>query len=275
MIRREDYEFIRTLVYDYSRINLGTDKQELVSARIGKRLRALNLPTITAYCDLLRRPDGEDELSNLIDVISTNHTFFFREPAHFDFVEKHIIPEVTAENSPHRRSTFRIWSSASSSGAEVYSIAILLAEMSIGRPGWNWQLEATDISTRILKRAREAIYPQESVAKMKPELIKKYFQKGLGPQEGNYRVKTELGNKVTFRHLNLLGPPYPFTEPFHAIFCRNVMIYFDRPTQEELVRRLTDRLVPGGYLLVGHSESLTGINHRLKMVKPAIYQLPH
>ena len=274
MIRREDYEFIRTLVYEYSRINLGPDKQELVSARIGKRLRALNMPSITAYCDFLRRPEGDDELSNLIDVISTNHTFFFREPAHFEYLEHHVIPEFTAEDSPHRRSTFRVWSSASSSGEEVYSIAILLAEVSATKPGWNWQLEATDISTRILKRAREAIYPEDSVAKVRPELIKRYFQKGLGPQDGNYRVKPQLASRVTFRHLNLLGPSYPFSEPFHVIFCRNVMIYFDRPTQEELVRRLAERLVPGGFLMVGHSESLTGIHHRLKMVKPAIYQLP-
>lgn len=275
MIRPEDYEFIRTLVYDYSRINLGADKQELVAARIAKRLRVLSLPSITAYCDLLRHPQGEEELSNLIDVISTNHTFFFREPAHFDFLEKQIVPDATNDKSPHKRSIFRVWSAASSSGEEVYSIAILLSELGLKRPGWAWQLEATDISTRILKRAREAIYPEESVSKVPPELIKKYFQKGLGPQEGNYRVKSDLGSRVTFRHLNLLGPPYPFTEFFHAIFCRNVMIYFDRPTQEELVRRLSARLVPGGYLLVGHSESLTGINHGLKMVKPAIYQLPH
>ncbi len=274
MIRREDYEFIRTLVYDFSRINLGPDKQELVAARIGKRLRALNLPNISAYCEMLRRPDGAEELSNLIDVISTNHTFFFREPAHFDYLEKHAIPEFLHEKSPHARSTFRIWSSASSSGEEVYSIAILLSEIGLHRPGWRWQLEATDISTRILKRAKEAIYPSESVSKVKPELIKKYFQKGLGPQDGNYRVKPDLSNKVTFRHLNLLGPAYPFTDPFHVIFCRNVMIYFDRPTQEELVRRLSERLVPGGYLMVGHSESLTGIHHRLRMIKPAIYQLP-
>ncbi len=274
MIKREDYEFIRTLVYDYSRINLGSDKQELVSARIGKRLRALNLPSITAYCDLLRRPDGDDELSNLIDVISTNHTFFFREPAHFDFLENHVVPECTSDKSVHKRSTFRVWSSASSSGEEVYSIAILLSEIGAAKRGWQWQLEATDISTRILKRAREAIYPEESVGKVRPELIKKYFQKGVGPQDGNYRVKPDLANRVTFRHLNLLGAAYPFSEPFHVIFCRNVMIYFDRPTQEELVRRLSERLVPGGYLMVGHSESLTGIHHRLKMVKPAIYQLP-
>ena len=274
MIRREDYEFIRTLVYDYSRINLGPDKQELVSARIGKRLRALSLPNISAYCELLRRPEGDDELSNLIDVISTNHTFFFREPAHFEYLERHVVPEFTSEKSPHRRNPFRIWSAASSSGEEVYSVAILLAEVGATKPGWQWQLEATDISTRILKRAREAIYPEETVAKVRPELIKKYFQRGVGPQEGNFRVKPDLAGRVTFRHLNLLGPAYPFTEPFQVIFCRNVMIYFDRATQEELVRRLSERLVPGGYLMVGHSESLTGIHHRLKMGKPAIYQLP-
>lgn len=274
MIRREDYEFIRKLVYDFSRINLGPDKQELVAARIGKRLRALNVPNITAYCELLRNPSGAEELSNLIDVISTNHTFFFREPAHFEYLEKHAIPEFLHEKSPHNRSTFRIWSAASSSGEEVYSIAILLSEIGAARPGWRWQLDATDISTRILKRAKEGIYPSESVSKVRPELIKKYFQKGHGPQEGNYRVKPEVSGRVTFRHLNLLGGAYPFTDPFHVIFCRNVMIYFDRPTQEELVRRLSEKLVPGGYLMVGHSESLTGIHHRLRMIKPAIYQLP-
>jgi len=273
MIKREDYEFIRTLVYDYSRINLGPDKQELVSARVGKRLRALNLESIASYCQFLRSPDGDDELSNLIDVISTNHTFFFREPAHFDFLEKHIVPEMTGPNGCAQRGPFRVWSAASSSGEEVYSLAILLAEQAQVRPAWSWQIEATDISTRILKRAREAIYPSESVTKVRADLLKKYFQRGLGPQEGNYRVKTELGSRVTFRHLNLLGDTYPFTEPFHVIFCRNVMIYFDRATQEELVRRLSDRLVRGGYLMVGHSESLTGIQHRLKMVKPAIYQV--
>jgi chemotaxis protein methyltransferase CheR len=273
MIKREDYEFIRTLVYDYSRINLGPDKQELVSARVGKRLRALNLESIAAYCQFLRSPEGDDELSNLIDVISTNHTFFFREPAHFDFLEKHIVPEMTGPTGCAHRGPFRVWSAASSSGEEVYSLAILLAEQALARPSWAWQIEATDISTRILKRAREAIYPSESVNKVRADLLKRYFQRGLGPQEGNYRVKSELGARVTFRHLNLLGDSYPFTEPFHVIFCRNVMIYFDRPTQEELVRRLSDRLVRGGYLMVGHSESLTGIHHRLKMVKPAIYQV--
>jgi chemotaxis protein methyltransferase CheR len=274
MIKREDYEFIRNLVYDFSRINLGSDKQELVSARIGKRLRALNLESITDYCHFLRSPDGADELSNLIDVISTNHTFFFREPAHFEFLEKNVIPEMTGPKGCAHRGGFRVWSAASSSGEEVYSLAILLAEQALARPGWLWQIEATDISTRILKRAREAIYPSESVSKVRPDLLKRYFQCGLGPQEGNYRVKTELGSRVTFRHLNLLGNTYPFTDPFHVIFCRNVMIYFDRPTQEELVRRLSERLVPGGYLMVGHSESLTGIRHRLKTVKPAIYQVP-
>lgn len=272
MIKREDYEFIRTLVYDFSRINLGPDKQELVSARIGKRLRALNLPSITEYCHMLRAADGEGELSNLIDVISTNHTFFFREPAHFDHLEKHILPETVGGKNGAARGTFRIWSAASSSGEEVYSLAILLSEFFAKHPAWNWQLEASDISTRILKKAREAIYPEETVAKVRPELLRKYFQKGHGPHDGSYRVKPELSAKVKFHHLNLLGPPYPFSDAFHVIFCRNVMIYFDRPTQEELVRRLVQRLVPGGVLMVGHSESLTGIKHSLKMVRPAIYQ---
>jgi chemotaxis protein methyltransferase CheR len=270
-MRREDYEFLRTLVYDYSRINLGADKQELVTARVGKRLRALNLDSIGAYCELLRQPAGRDEMSNLIDVISTNHTFFFREPAHFELLEREIVPGLVGTAA---RGTMRVWSAACSSGEEVYSIAILLSDLFAKLPNWNWSLEATDISTRILDKAKAGIYPAESVSRLPADQLRRYFQKGHGPMEGRYRVKPELAARVRFSHLNLLGGAYPFADAFDVIFCRNVMIYFDRPTQEELVRRLTEKLRPGGWLLVGHSESLTGIKHSLRMVRPAIYRLP-
>lgn len=268
-MRRDDYEFLRTLVYDYSRINLGADKQELVTARVGKRLRALNLPSIGAYCDFLRQSAGNEELSNLIDVISTNHTFFFREPAHFEFLEHEIVPHLTA-SAP--RGTLRVWSAACSSGEEVYSIAILLSDLFAKMPGWEWHLEATDISTRILEKARAGTYAAEALQRIPPDKLRRHFQKGHGPMDGLYRVKPALAARVRFRHLNLLGGTYPFDDPFDAIFCRNVMIYFDRPTQEELVKRLTAKLRPGGWLLVGHSESLTGIRHSLRMVRPAIYR---
>lgn len=275
MIKDSDYEFIRKLVYNRSRINLGTDKRELVTARLNKRLRATNIPTITDYCNFLRQEKDEQELSHLIDAISTNHTYFFREKEHFDYLYGHILPEMMKRRDAERWPAFSVWSAASSSGEEPYSIAITVAEyMKKHSSNWQWRVEATDISHRILEKAREGIYKAETVSKVSKDIIQTYFQKGFGPQEGNYRVRPQLGEKLTFRQLNLLEKEPPGQDPFNVIFCRNVMIYFDHPTQEELVNKLSRRLVPGGYLLVGHSESLTAIKHPLNMVRPAIYRKP-
>jgi len=272
-MRDSEFEFIRSLVYAHSRIQLGPDKRELVSARLGKRLRATQLATIGEYCELLQGPSAGDELAHLIDAISTNHTFFFRENTHFDFVRSHLVPEMVARNRAERWPRFYAWSAASSSGEEAYSLAITLHE-SLPAGGWPWHIEATDISHKILAKARAGIYREDVVSRLPAATVRSYFQRGVGPQEGNYRIKPALAAAVSYHHLNLLEGEPPFREPFHVIFCRNVMIYFDRPTQEELVNRLTRRLVPGGYLLVGHSESLTGIKHSLQMVKPAIYRRP-
>jgi chemotaxis protein methyltransferase CheR len=270
-MRDSEFDFIRSLVYERSRINLTADKRQLVSARLGKRLRATNLPSVRDYCALLQSPEADAELSHLIDAISTNHTFFFREIAHFDFLRKQAVPELTTRSRSERWPKLNIWSAACSSGEEPYSIAMTLAENS---PVWSWQIEATDISHRVLKKAVAAIYEEEAVARLAPNLVRAYFQRGFGPQEGKYRVKAGVRDRVSFRQLNLLEGEPPFAEPFHVIFCRNVMIYFDRPTQEELVARLARRLVPGGYLFVGHSESLTHLAHGLTAVRPAVYQKP-
>lgn len=272
-MRENEFEFIRTLVYEHSRISLGPDKRELVAARLGKRLRARQLSTVDQYCELLRDHRGEDELAHLIDAISTNHTFFFRENTHFEFVRSQIVPEMLARRAADRAPHFYAWSAACSSGEEPYSLAITLEEALRG-PAWPWKIEATDISHRILAKARAAIYRSEVVEKLPSATLKAHFQRGIGPQEGNYRVRPALAAHVSFQHMNLLEGEPPFKALFHVILCRNVMIYFDRPTQEELVHKLTRRLLPGGYLLVGHSESLTGINHRLQMVRPAIYRRP-
>ena len=270
-MRDSEFEFIRSVVYDRSRISLGPDKRELVSARLGKRLRATQAPSLGAYCELLQSPQAEEELGNLIDAISTNHTFFFREQAHFEFLRDTILPEMSARARAERWTRFNVWSAACSSGEEPYSIAMTLAD---ALPAWPWQIEATDISHRILARATAAIYADEAVGRLPPATSKAHFQRGFGPQEGFYRVKPALRERVAFHQLNLLAGEPPFREPFHVIFCRNVMIYFDRATQEELVARLARRLVPGGYLLVGHSESLTHIAHGLRVVRPATYQKP-
>jgi chemotaxis protein methyltransferase CheR len=274
-MRPNDYQFIRDIVYQHSRINLGTDKQELVNARLGKRLRATGRATISDYCDLLRSPAGTEELGNLIDVISTNHTYFFREEGHFAALNEVILPDLVRRRDRESWPVLRVWSAASSSGEEPYSIAIALEEYFAAHPpAWPRQIEATDISSRILAKAEAAIYPAETVARIPTALAKAYFQTGYAEQAGLYRVKPHIRQTVRFRRLNLLEGQPPFTEPFQIIFCRNVMIYFDRATQEELVNRLKARLVPGGYLLVGHSESLTGINHGLKLIRPATYQNP-
>lgn len=270
-----DYEFIRGLVYTHSRINLGADKKELVSARLGKRLRATGLATITDYCRYLQGPKAGEELPHLIDVISTNHTYFFRENAHFDFLTQTILPELIAARQAARWPRLNLWSAACSSGEEPYTLALVLDQF-FGRQAaaWPWQLDATDISNPVLKKAREGIYKADAVEKIPPAQLRAFFQEGTGPLAGTYRVKPALQQNIRFRQLNLLGPSLPFSEPFQVIFCRNVMIYFDRATQEELVTRLARLLVPGGYLLVGHSESLTGIKHSLESVRPAVYRRP-
>ncbi|MBI2815123.1 MAG: protein-glutamate O-methyltransferase CheR [Opitutae bacterium] len=273
-MRETEFEFIRGLVYRHSRINLGADKRELVSARLGKRLRATRLPSIGAYCQLLQAETDGNELAHLIDEISTNHTFFFREIAHFEFLTRTALPELRARLPRERWPAFQIWSAACSSGEEPYSIAMALEEGSAS--AWPWRIECTDISHRILARAQAGIYREEAVAKLPPERSRRFFDRGHGPQEGNYRVKAALRARLGFQQLNLLEGEPPFAAPFQVIFCRNVMIYFDRKTQAELVQKLTRHLVPGGYLFVGHSESLTGIPHTLQAVRPAIYRrAPH
>jgi len=259
----EEYEFIRKLVYDHCRINLGANKRELVMARLSKRLRACNIPDYRTYIGHIQTPQGKAELTNLIDAISTNHTFFFREGSHFEFLAKTVIPEHP------RGETFRLWSAACSSGEEPYSIAILLSEYLKTVP---FQIECSDISTKILAKAQEGIYPLERLGDMRRDWLYRYFQKGRGQADGLYRVKDSVRKNLHFRQLNLMSPTFPFNQPQHVIFCRNVMIYFDKATQEDLVNRFAKYLVPGGYLIIGHAESLTGIKHPYKTVRPAIYQ---
>jgi chemotaxis protein methyltransferase CheR len=272
-MRDNEFEFIRSLVYERSRISLSPDKRELVAARLGKRMLATKAPTVEGYLGLLQAPDNEPELAQLLDVILTHHTFFFRENDHFEFIRDVAVPELLARSRAEKWPVLRAWSAACSSGEESYSLAITLEEALKGG-GWPWQVEATDVSAGILKQARAAIYSKESMDKLPRDIGRSYFQRGVGGQAGNFRVKAGLRTRVTFHQYNLLGRELPFSGPFHIILCRNVMIYFDRETQEELVKRMTSQLVPGGYLMVGHSESLMAINHSLCAAKPAIYQKP-
>ncbi len=274
-MRESDYEFIRTLVYERSRINLGPDKRELVVARLGKRVRATQVASIDAYCRLLRADQPEDEIANLIDAISTNHTYFFRENAHFEALRDEVLPEMAARRRAEKWPALRVWSAACSTGEEPYSIAMTLADaVREVAPDWSWQVEATDISHRVLERARAGIYPDDAIRRLPAGVARRHFLKGYGPQEGLWRVRPHLQERVRYGQLNLIDGFLPFQDLFHVIFCRNVMIYFDRPTQEHLVQRLAALIVPGGYLFVGHSESLTAVRHALQSVRPAIYRKP-
>jgi len=264
----EDYEFLCQLVYEHSRISLGSDKLALVSSRVAKRLRRLKIGSYREYCNWLKTAAGQEELGELVDVMSTNHTNFFREERHFEWLQETLLPAWRDQHA--EGAVFRAWSSACSSGEEPYTLAIVLAEF-FGING-QWTIDASDISTRVLARAQQAVYDDERVKPVPPELLRRYFQRGVGQWEGQCRVKDALRQHLAFHHLNLFQSDYPFTHRFHFIFCRNVMIYFDRPTQETLIGKLTERLEPGGHLVVGHSESLSGIRHPLRQLQATIYQ---
>jgi len=267
-----NYDFIRRLVYEHSRINLGPDKMELVRSRLQKRLRALGLADYESYCRLLVSPKGKEELTCLLDVISTNVTQFFREMDHFRFLQDTFLPAFREEYRAGKREPLRVWSAACSSGQEPYSLAILLSQFFREQPQVPWRIYATDISTRMLDAGQRGIYRSDQVSLPSADWLAASFQQGTGEWEGHYRIKAALRERVEFRHLNLFAQPYPWTERFQVIFCRNVMIYFDRQTQAQLVSQLASQLRAGGYLVVGHSESLVGIEHGLKGVRPSIYQ---
>lgn len=274
-ITASEYEFIRQTVYEHSRINLGPSKKELVMARLSKRLRALNLASYAEYISFIKSAAGREEMTNLIDSISTNHTYFFREPQHFDFLSQVILPQFCEQDNGRHGSTggtFKVWSAATSSGEEPYTISLILDDYFTGRKNWNWNIFCTDISTRVLAKAQEGIFSKDRLGPVRPDWLVRYFDRGVGESEGFFRVKANLRRNLSFKALNLLAPSYPFRDSFQVVFCRNVMIYFDRETQEELVNKIYPLVQPGGYLIIGHAESLTNIKHPFKLVKPSIYR---
>lgn len=271
-LKEKEYDKLKDLIYRESGINLGSAKREMLKARLGKRLRALNLDCFTKYYKYVTK-ENPGELVNLIDRVSTNKTSFFREPKHFDFLRNTVLQKKIIESKKHLNTVnLRIWSSACSSGEEPYSI--IMSIMDAMPPGVNLNLKilGTDISTEILAKAKKGVYEeQKHMDDLNPELLRKYFKKGKGEMEGHIRVKNEFIQKVTFRHFNLLIDNYPFNKKFDVIFCRNVMIYFDAHTREKIINNMYNYVEKGGYLFLGHSESLTGVTSPFKYVAPTIY----
>jgi chemotaxis protein methyltransferase CheR len=275
ILTESDYSRIAQLVYQHSRINLGKGKKELVASRLGKRLRATECETYSDYCDLLGGLEGAEEINHLVDAISTNHTFFFREKKHFDFLEGTVLPEFHKGGAFRGDGCFRCWSAAASTGEEPYSIAITLALHGDKNPGFRWEMDCSDISRTALDAAQAGIYQDVRLDDVPPDVKRRFFQRGVGSQDGRYRVKAELRSRMSWHLMNLFQDAYPFDKKFHLIFCRNVMIYFDRPSQEWLVQKMARMLAPGGYLKVGHSESLAALKHGLQTVRPAVYRKPY
>lgn len=259
------FEKYRALIYEKSGIALAPGKEALVSARVAKRLRALMLDDHRAYLRLLKEDESGQELIQLLDAISTNVTSFYREPLHFQLLEK-----IVGEWREKGQQRFRIWCAASSTGEEPYTIAMTLREV-FGTAPVDARLLATDISTKVLARAQEGIYTEERVKPVPKTLLNRYFDK-RGPRDTpEYAVRQSLKDMVLFRRLNLATPPFPMHGPLDIVFCRNVMIYFDNQVRSRLLGEIHRLLKPGGYLFVGHAESLTGMVSPFKLVRPSVY----
>lgn len=251
----KQYKKLSALVYKESGIVLNEKKYELLTARLAKRMRVTKTTSVPEYLRLMN--NDENEFINFIDAITTNHTFFFRENSHCEYIVK------TLDN----RKPLKIWSAASSSGEEAYSIGVQLTANS-----FKYKIFASDLSNTMLKIGQRAVYPDERVRSVPLSLLRKYFQKGKGAYEKHVRVKPEIKQHVSFAKHNLLeDSPFTGSDKFDIIFCRNVMIYFDNITRKKVVNNLYQSLKPGGYFFVGMSESLQGLQHGLKTILPSGY----
>ena len=263
-LRDQEFTQFQEMIYRIAGISLSSSKKPLVSGRLAKRLKHYRLSSYGEYFKLLTSGSNPDEMQMAVDLLTTNETYFFREPKHFDFLREKILPA-----HPHGR-PFRVWSAASSTGQEPYSIAMTLAEGLNGKP---WEMVASDISTRVLEKARTGHYPIEQARHIHQDYLRRYCLKGVDEQEGTFLINRTLRSPISFMQVNL-NTPLPQIGDFDLVFLRNVMIYFDNDTKRQVVLRIMQRMRPGAYLLIGHSESLNGIVGELQMVAPSVYRKP-
>jgi chemotaxis protein methyltransferase CheR len=261
-ITDSEFNSFRDFIYDQVGINLSDEKKTLVTSRLSKRLRHFSLNTFKEYFDLIiaSSPSGERQVA--IDLLTTNETYFFREPKHFAFLEKEVLPKWKGGKM------LRVWSAASSTGEEAYSIAMLLDDMLGSHP---WEIFGSDISSRVLKTAQQGHYLQNRIDGIPKEYLRKYCLKGVDEHEGSLLIDKKLRQKVTFSSVNLKRP-LGDVGSFDIIFLRNVLIYFDLETKKQIIKQLVEKMKPGGYLFIGHSESLKGIHDDLDSIIPTVYQ---
>ncbi len=261
-IRDEEFAVFQAMIYEQTGISMSAQKKSLVEGRLAKRLRHYGFSGYAEYISLIKNRGKVAERQVVIDMLTTNETSFFREQRHFDFLANEVLPKHGHGNP------YRIWSAASSSGEEAYSMAMLLADKHHPE---RWDIVGTDISQQMLERARQAFYPLRAAEKIPANYFNRFCHKG---EEGVFQIDKKLANKVIFKSLNLNGQWPANMGMFDLILLRNVMIYFDQKTKQALVEKILQHLRPGGYFMIGHSESLNGVSSAVEMVKPAIYLKP-
>lgn len=269
-ITTREFALFQRLIHRQTGIYLPETKKALVEARLSKRVRTLNLPGFGAYFELVGR--DREEHTFMLDAICTNETRFFREPRQFDFLESGVLPEWRLRGeSGLRPKRIRAWSAACSTGEEPFSLAMLLRTHFPLQSGWNVEILASDISTKVLSAAKEAVWPIDRAKEIPPDYRRAYMLRGIAGKEGTMRAQPALRSMVEFRRINLNDERYAAEGPFDLIFCRNVLIYFDRDTKAAVIERLSRHLSPDGLLFLGHSETLHGAAHALKHVGPTAY----
>jgi len=261
-----DFAKLSKFIYTQYGIKMPYEKKIMLQSRLQKRLRALCIYSFKEYIDYVFGGNNNDEVIHMMDVVSTNKTDFYREPSHFDFLKNSLLPKLYVT-----KKTIKIWSAGCSSGPEVYTLAIELSEFANSHQGFDFSILGTDISTLMLKKAHAAVYPDDMVEVIPLDLKKKYLLKSKDRTKKLVRVNEHLRKKVKFQRLNFVEDQYSINEQFDIVFCRNVLIYFDRETQEKVINKLCNFLKLDGIFFLGHSESITNINVPLKQIKPTIY----
>jgi chemotaxis protein methyltransferase CheR len=268
-----EFQKFSAFIYDNAGIKMPPAKKTMLEARLQKRLKANSIHSFEEYSNFVFSQEGcASELVHLIDVVTTNKTDFFREPGHFDFMVKTALPNILQAREGESRDPVRIWSAGCSTGEEPYTLAMVLSEYAIGRHDFCVAITASDICTQVLQTAKTAIYPEERTDPIPLNLKKKYLMRSREKNRSLVRISPKLRSLVTFRRINFMDDDLGLSEKMDIIFCRNVVIYFDKPTQQTLMRKFHKQLRPGGYLFIGHSETLSGLDVNFKAVASTVYR---
>lgn len=270
-LSNRNFELLSKYIYSYSGIKMPMSKMTMLEGRLRRRLRITGMPTFDSYCDYLFKHDGlASESVFLIDAVTTNKTDFFREPKHFEYMVQTALPDILKTFSDRR---LRIWSSACSTGAEPYTIAMVMSDFLTARaPDRDYFVLATDLSTDVLQKAQKGIYQNDLLQPVPADMMKKYVMRSADKHRQEMRIIPKLRSQVGFARMNLMDNAYPVGDHMHIIFCRNVLIYFDKPTQNHVLKRLCDNLVPGGYMFIGHSETVAGLDLPIRQVSNTVFK---